>query len=55
MSSEGKTGRILLNGVPTDGGPSLMTVDLCTSACQASGYTLAGTEYSQECCMFSVS
>jgi len=27
-----------------------MTVGLCTSACQAAGYPIAGMEYSGECC-----
>ena len=27
-----------------------MTVALCTSACHAAGYVLAGVEYSGECC-----
>ncbi len=35
-------------GVP--GGPSAMTNELCQSTCAAAGYTLAGTEYSDECC-----
>src|SRR5207248_1364864 len=26
-----------------------MTVELCTSACQAAGYTIAGVEYAGEC------
>jgi hypothetical protein len=48
--SEGTTGRALPNDVTTPGGPAKMTVDLCTSACQAAGYVLAGVEYAQECC-----
>ena len=34
-------------GVPN--GPGGMSVEQCTSACQAGGYTLAGVEYAQEC------
>ena len=34
-------------GVPA--GPDGMTVEACTSSCQAGGYTLAGVEYSIEC------
>ena len=33
------------------GGGGAMTVDLCTSACQAAGYILAGVEYGEECCI----
>lgn len=50
LYSEGTTGRALPNGVTTTGGSSKMTVDLCTQACQAAGYVLAGVEYAQECC-----
>lgn len=50
LPSEGLTGRTLLNGATTEGGAAEMTIELCTSACQAAGYTLAGAEYSQECC-----
>lgn len=35
-------------GVP--GGPTAMTNELCQSTCHAAGYSLAGTEYSDECC-----
>ncbi|KAG4411385.1 hypothetical protein IFR04_015473 [Cadophora malorum] len=47
--TEGITGRVLPNGVPTTGGPGAMTVDLCTAACQNGNYLLAGVEYSQQC------
>ncbi|KAG4437963.1 hypothetical protein IFR05_006544 [Cadophora sp. M221] len=47
--TEGVNGRLLPNGVPTTGGPGVMTVDLCTAACQNGGYLLAGVEYSQQC------
>lgn len=40
--------RTLANGVATKGGGSNMTVALCTSACSAAGYTLAGMEYAGE-------
>ena len=32
------------------GGPNAMTNELCQATCAASGYTLAGTEYADECC-----
>ncbi|UJO20415.1 WSC domain-containing protein [Fulvia fulva] len=41
--------RSLANGVATPGGPSNMTVALCTATCGKAGYTLAGLEYAQEC------
>lgn len=41
--------RTLVNGVPTPGGGSAMTIALCTSACRQAGYTLAGAEYAGEC------
>jgi hypothetical protein len=47
---EGITGRALPFGATTVGGAAAMTVDLCLTACQAAGYVLAGTEYSDECC-----
>jgi hypothetical protein len=50
VSREGTTGRALTDGVAVPGGPSNMTVDLCTSTCQAAGYVLAGVEFAQECC-----
>jgi hypothetical protein len=36
------------NGASAGGG-SVLTVALCTQACQAGGYILAGVEYSGEC------
>lgn len=33
-------------------GPSTLTVELCQQLCQNAGYSLAGVEYSVECCMF---
>ncbi|KUJ17770.1 WSC-domain protein [Mollisia scopiformis] len=47
--TEGVTGRTLPNQVTTPGGPASLTVALCTTACQAAGYVLAGVEYSQQC------
>lgn len=41
--------RSLPNGVATPGGAGAMTVDLCTAACRAAGYTIAGVEYASEC------
>jgi hypothetical protein len=42
-------GRTLANGVQTTGGGNVMTIALCTKACQNAGYTLAGAEYGGEC------
>lgn len=50
MIREGTTGRVLQEMVDTPGGVDLMTVDLCTTACENAGYSLAGIEYGQECC-----
>ncbi|KAF4631376.1 hypothetical protein G7Y89_g6750 [Cudoniella acicularis] len=47
--AEGTNGRALPNGVTTAGGSGDMTVALCTQACFASGYLLAGVEYAGEC------
>jgi hypothetical protein len=41
--------RTLPVGVPVAGGAAAMTPQLCTAACQAAGYVLSGTEYSDEC------
>jgi len=40
--------------VPTApiGGAANNSVESCTAACFASGYPLAGMEYSGECCMY---
>lgn len=48
--SEGTTGRALTYGVGSITAAD-MTVALCTSACKAAGYILAGVEYADECCM----
>jgi hypothetical protein len=42
--------RSLPYGAGVSGGPTAMTNELCQSTCLAAGYTLAGTEYSDECC-----
>ena len=47
-------GRTLPNGGDVAGGSAAMTVDLCTAACQTQGYTLAGIEYSGECCKINI-
>jgi glucan 1,3-beta-glucosidase len=44
--------RSLPYGAGVPGGPSAMTNELCQSTCLAAGYTLAGTEYSDECCEY---
>ncbi|KAI5360847.1 putative carbohydrate-binding WSC, glyoxal oxidase, galactose oxidase/kelch, beta-propeller [Septoria linicola] len=41
--------RTLTKATATPGGFSQATVGLCTSACAAGGYTLAGVEYAGEC------
>lgn len=49
FSDNGPDGRTLTypQGVPA--GPDGMTVEECTTSCQANGYVLAGLEYSREC------
>ncbi|KAI9826107.1 MAG: hypothetical protein M1832_000556 [Thelocarpon impressellum] len=47
--SEGAGGRTLPNGVATTGGGGALTIALCTSACRAAGFNLAGAEYGGEC------
>jgi hypothetical protein len=44
--------RSLPYGAGVPGGPSAMTNELCQSTCHTAGYTLAGTEYSDECCKY---
>jgi hypothetical protein len=48
VRSEGTTGRALAYAAGING--AQMTVGLCTAACKTAGYTLAGVEYSGECC-----
>ncbi|PQE04599.1 hypothetical protein CJF30_00004400 [Rutstroemia sp. NJR-2017a BBW] len=42
-------GRALPNTAAVPGGTNAMTNELCQAACQAAGFTLAGTEYGGEC------
>lgn len=44
------SGRALPNGESVPGGSAAMTNELCQSACQDAGFTMAGTEYGGECC-----
>ena len=44
-------GRALANGEPVPGGASSMTIEQCQTVCHGLGYTLAGLEYADECCM----
>jgi hypothetical protein len=44
--------RTLANGMQVPGGANAITVEACTSVCLASKYTLAGVEYSGECCKY---
>jgi hypothetical protein len=41
--------RTLKNGIAVQGGAANMTNDNCQKACYNAGYSIAGTEYSQEC------
>ena len=45
-------GRTLVNQVQVAGGASAMSVEACETACKAAGYTIAGVEYSGECCKY---
>jgi len=47
---EGTTGCTLTVGATTIDASANMTIANCLSACQASGYNLAGAEYSGGCC-----
>ena len=42
--------RALTVGTTVTGGSTKNSVESCTAACFASGYPLAGVEYSDECC-----
>jgi hypothetical protein len=44
------TPRVLSVGTAVSGGTSNNSVESCTAACFASGYPLAGVEFSDECC-----
>lgn len=46
------SGRTLVNGVQVQGGSTAMSVELCQAACKANGYSIAGVEYSGECCKY---
>jgi len=47
--SDNVGGRALTFGAPIVGGASNNSVESCTAACLAAGYSLAGMEYSDEC------
>jgi glucan 1,3-beta-glucosidase len=47
--------RTLEKLVQVPGGVAANTVEACLAACQAAGYSLAGVEYSFECCKLSLS
>ena len=51
---EGTSGRALTNGVAVTGGSAAMSVTLCVSACKNAGYSMAGVEYANECCKYSL-
>jgi glucan 1,3-beta-glucosidase len=53
--TDGVGGRTLGNGEAVPGGASAMTIEACQTVCHGLGYTLAGLEYADECCMFSSS
>jgi len=42
--------RTLGNPVQVQGGSAAMSIESCITACAAGGYSLAGVEYSGECC-----
>jgi Glyoxal oxidase N-terminus/WSC domain len=48
-TDHGIANRTLTTIMPTTGGQSALTVELCISACQDAGFTLAGLEYGSEC------
>ena len=45
-------GRTLVNQVQVPGGAPAMSVEACEAACKSAGYTIAGVEYSGECCKY---
>ena len=49
---EGTNGRALGNYMTVAGGQPATTVALCIAACKNAGYSMAGMEYADECCMF---
>jgi Glyoxal oxidase N-terminus/WSC domain len=48
-TDHGVANRTLTTIMPTTGGQSALTVERCTTACRAGGFTLAGLEYGSEC------
>jgi hypothetical protein len=46
------SGRALPVSEPVTGGATAMTNEACQTACAGAGYSIAGTEYSQECCKY---
>lgn len=50
--SDNVNGRTLANQVQVAGGASAMSIEACETACKAAGYTIAGVEYSGECCKY---
>jgi glucan 1,3-beta-glucosidase len=42
--------RTLANYIVVPGGPGATTIEACLATCNAAGYSLAGVEFSQECC-----
>jgi hypothetical protein len=50
--SDNVGGKTLTFGTPPVGGASNNSVESCTAACSAAGYSLAGVEYSDECCTY---
>jgi len=49
------SGRALPNGEAVPGGATAMTNEVCQSTCLAAGFSIAGTEYADECCKFGLS
>ena len=45
-------GRALPHGEAVPGGTDAMTNALCQSTCLQAGFSIAGTEYSGECCKY---
>lgn len=50
--SDNVNGRTLVNNIQVQGGSTAMSVELCQAACKANGYSIAGVEYSGECCEY---
>lgn len=48
--SDNVNNRTLANQVQVAGGASAMSIEACETACKSAGYTIAGVEYSGECC-----